>query len=152
MYWCGTDTRFFGVEAGCGVFFANESHRIISVQLPQIYRQTTQTAQASYLYAARAALEAVTKLLSNDECGDIKRVVLRTCATVFKGIDTHIWKWANNGYRTQKGRKLDNYKLYQYLHEEIQLLERCSIEVNVWKCSTPEATALAESAISDSRK
>jgi hypothetical protein len=67
-------------------------------------------------------------------------LVVRTDATyVEDGLNTHLWTWSRNGWRTKRGKQVANYVFWMSVDYELAKLVDMKIDVRVERVRLPGA-------------
>ncbi|KAI5836804.1 ribonuclease H-like domain-containing protein [Morchella snyderi] len=137
----GKDTA----RAGYGVFFGDGSKYNTKGLVDCGKKQTSQVAE---IIAALKALEVLNEVWKN--VGLMEVVLVTDSDYVAKSMCEYIWKWQKNGFKTRKGKKVENEGLLRMLNERIDDLKENGLEVKFWRVDrsmNKEADGLANEAL-----
>ena len=134
-----------GSRAGYGVFFGEGSKYNVKGVVDCGQKQTSQAAEITAVSRSLEVLNEVWKTV-----GLLEVVIITDSDYLVKSMCEHIRKSLKNGFKTSRGRKVENEGLLRNLHERIEELRRESVEVKFWRVkrsTNKEAEGLAKEAL-----
>jgi ribonuclease HI len=116
--------------AAFGVHFGGDASKYnVKGLVPGTLPQTSQVAE---LYALKVAIDAMMDI-SDEAPVEIKQLVIMTESLYLtQGLSKDIWKWEQNGWRTNKKTPVANVKAVKELHGVIKDLEGQGRKVEFW--------------------
>jgi ribonuclease HI len=116
------------IRAGYGVFFGEGSKFNTKGVVDPSQKQTSKTADIT---AALKSLEGLDEV--RNSVGLMEVVIITDSDYLVKSMCEYVRKWVKNGFKTDKGKKLENQELLRSLNERIEELEEEMIEVKFWQ-------------------
>lgn len=137
-----------GAQAGYGVWFSHDRVDLNTQGTVPII--SPQTNQCAYLYGMKEALDIIQELMIAGE--DLTHVVIQTNSRyLLNGLSRDVWKWRVNGYKAANRQPVVHGRMFKFLHERVELLEKeYRIVVSfcfVQKEDNTEANGLAQASL-----
>ncbi|KAJ4509044.1 hypothetical protein HRR83_007283 [Exophiala dermatitidis] len=137
-------------RAAYGVFFGRNcrynKYGLLDSHVPQ-------TSSRAELEAVRMALNIVRGRRRAGQLEGWREIIIKLDSDyVAKCLSEWVWEWERNGYKSNKGKKVEHADLIREIHQTITDLEKEKMAVRFWRVDrqwNQEADALVNQALDD---